>query len=664
MRSIKSKITLVICLVCALGLILSSAVTYYISYNSITQESKEKFLQTSNKYAETINGWFDGQGKIINEMANHIEFMGDLDNKSIMAYFQRELQSNTYASDVYIGFSNKKIIVGSGWIPPADFDCTQRDWYKSAIEKNGLVYSSPFLDAKSKQMMISVAKPVTKNGEVIGVIGCDLKLSSITSILEKAKIADGSYAFLLDSNNNILVHPNKAFKPTEKGLQNIKNVMNGKYLKLLSSNYVKLKDYNGEEKYFIKSKVSVNNWTVGFSIPVKVVMKPINTLILSFIVIIVITQMIAILISMYFGRKLTYPIICLSEMVNKISRLDLTYDDRHDFLLKYKDETGRLAKAFKVMNDEFAGLIKEIKNGSEDISATSEELSATTEELTSKFASINEATKNISEGIQETSASSQEISAAIEEVNSGISNLSEKALEGRNVSSQSKQRAMKIRDKGEISIERTRDIYKEKRQRVLESIEEAKVVENIKAMAETIAGISEQTNLLSLNASIEAARAGEHGKGFAVVADEVGKLAHQTSESVIVIQNTIEKLENVFKHSSDNSNDMLEFINKNVDPQFEDFQNMANQYYNDSNFVDNMSEKISTMSEEIDSAVGQVSFAIQNMAVSAQKSSEHAEVIEQSMDETVKAVEQVSKTAQNQAELAEKLNEMVIKFKI
>lgn len=664
MKSIKSKITLVICLVCALGLISSSVVTYYISYNSITKESKQKLVETSNKYAETINGWFDGQGKIVSEMANHVESMDNIDEAKIMQYFKKQLKNNIYASDVYIGFTNKKILVGSGWIAPKDFDCTQRSWYKEAIEKNGLIYSEPFMDGKTKEMMVSAAKPVTKDGQVIGVIGCDLKIGSITNILEKSKIAEKSYAFLLDSNNNILVHPNKAFQPTDKTLYNIKDIMNGQYSKSLNSNFTRIKDYDGIDKYIINSKIKVNNWTVGFAIPVKVVMGPMNTLVLSFIIVILVALIFAVLISLYFGSKLTYPIICLSEMINKSAQLDLRLDHRYDFLMNYKDEIGTLAKAFNVMNTEVAGLISQIKTGSEDMSATGEELSATTEELTAKFIEINRATKNITDGIQETSAASEEITAAIEEVNSGIDNLSGKAAEGKNISNKSKQSAIEVKNKGKLSLEKTREIYNEKKQKVLESIEEGKVVENIKDMANTIAEISEQTNLLSLNASIEAARAGEHGKGFAVVADEVRKLAEQTSQAVIAIQGTVEKLQNAFKNCSDNSTNILEFINKNVHSQFEDFQNMGEQYYNDSNFVDTMSEEISTMSAGIDAAVEQVSLAIQSMAVNAQKSSEHADIIEQSISETSKAVEQVSTTAQSQAELAEKLNSMVMKFKI
>jgi len=70
------------------------------------------------------------------------------------------------------------------------------------------------------------------------------------------------------------------------------------------------------------------------------------------------------------------------------------------------------------------------------------------------------------------------------------------------------------------------------------------------------------------------------------------------------------------------------------------------------------------MSEELTATVGQVSDAIQNVAETSLKTSEHSEMIKENIDETTNAIEQVSLTSKSQAELAQKLNEMVLKFKI
>ncbi|CUU45914.1 methyl-accepting chemotaxis protein [Clostridium beijerinckii] len=353
----------------------------------------------------------------------------------------------------------------------------------------------------------------------------------------------------------------------------------------------------------------------------------------------------------------------LREIKDFAKRLS-TYDFATAITITRGDEFGQTGVALNTAQENVSSLVKVIMENSQDLSASSEELSATVEEISSKANTIDQAVDNIASAMQESSATTEEISASIEEVDSSVNVLSSKAMDGSNNASQSKKKSMEVKNNSQKAINETRKLYIEKQEKMQKAIEDGKVVESIKVMAETIGGIAEQTNLLALNAAIEAARAGEQGKGFAVVAEEVRKLAEQSSDAVINIQDTINKVQLAFNSSINTGSDILEFISKNVEEQFNDYSEVGNKYYNDSNFVSNMSEEIAAMSEEITATVGQVSEAIQNMAQTSQKSSEGAEMIKDSMNETTKAIEQVALTAQSQAELAQKLNEMVQKFKI
>ncbi len=91
-----------------------------------------------------------------------------------------------------------------------------------------------------------------------------------------------------------------------------------------------------------------------------------------------------------------------------------------------------------------------------------------------------------------------------------------------------------------------------------------KVSDGIKQMVQTIQQISEQTNLLALNAAIEAARAGEHGRGFAVVADEVRKLAEQSRQSADQISVQVLGIESAIKESIEKGNAVAESVEKTV----------------------------------------------------------------------------------------------------
>ncbi|EKO1912655.1 methyl-accepting chemotaxis protein [Clostridium botulinum] len=367
-----------------------------------------------------------------------------------------------------------------------------------------------------------------------------------------------------------------------------------------------------------------------------------------------------ILIGLFIARNIAKPLNKIKDLAERLAN----YDFSTSITVTRGDEFGQTAVALNTAQENVNGLVKIIMENSQDISASSEELSATVEELSSKVETIDTAINNIAASMQESSAASEEISASVEEVDSSANELSQKAMEGSDNSNQFKERATEVKKNSQKAIDESRRIHLEKKSNMERAVEEGRVVDSIKVMADTIASISEQTNLLALNAAIEAARAGEQGKGFAVVAEEVRNLAEQSKDAVLSIQETIVKVQGAFKSSIDTGSDILEFINTQVMEQFDAYGETGSQYYEDSDFVSKMSEEIAAMSEEVTATLGQVSGAVQNMAISAQRSNEEADIIKDSMNETTKAIEQVAETAQSQAELAQNLNEMVHKFKI
>ena len=369
---------------------------------------------------------------------------------------------------------------------------------------------------------------------------------------------------------------------------------------------------------------------------------------------------IAILLGLFISNNINKPLKKIKEFAERLS----LYDFSNPININRKDEFGQTSVALNKAQENVNSLVKEIMENSQEISASSEELSATAEELSSKVISIDESVNNIANDMQESSAASEEISASVQEVDFSINELSEKARKESNNASKSKERATKVQNNSKEAIAETRKLYVEKEKKMIQVIENGKIVNNIKIMADTIGDIAEQTNLLALNAAIEAARAGEQGKGFAVVADEVRKLAEESTKAVTSIQDTIFMVQQAFNNSIDTGNDILQFIDTKVNDQFNAYRETGEQYYNDSDFVSKMSEEIADMSGSITATVDQVSEVIQNMAESAQKSNEQADKIKESMNETTKAIEQVALTAQSQAELAQKLNGVVQKFKI
>lgn len=373
---------------------------------------------------------------------------------------------------------------------------------------------------------------------------------------------------------------------------------------------------------------------------------------------------IAFLIIIFMAYILSENIVTPLDKIKGLASRLSSYDFSTPITITVKDEFGQTGNALNTAQENIKELIKEIMNSSSNMSASSQELSATVQEITAKIGIIDSSTVEINKSVQEASATSEEITASVEEVNSSMEELSSKAMEGSDNATQIKEKAKEVQIEAQNALEKSNSIYKEKEKHILKAIEDGKVVDEIKIMADAIAAISSQTNLLALNAAIEAARAGEQGRGFTVVADEVRRLAEQSSETVNTIQSTIVKVQDAFKNLSRNSNDILEFIIENIKPVLEQYSKSGKQYGEDGEFVSAMSEEIASMSEEVEATVNQVSEAVQILAQTSQLSAEHTGDIQVSIEETSIAMEQIAQTSQIQAEIAQKLNELVQKFKI
>jgi len=289
-------------------------------------------------------------------------------------------------------------------------------------------------------------------------------------------------------------------------------------------------------------------------------------------------------------------------------------DLTQEIKVKSKDEIADLAKALNLFLSNLRTIIKEVKITAENTLEINEVISVNSNELMENVQEVSSTTEELSAGMEETAASAEEIAATTQEIEKAVQSIAQKSQEGAEAAGEINIRAIETKDRVVEAQNKANNIFVQTKSELEEAINESKVVDQISILSQAIMEITAQTNLLALNAAIEAARAGEAGRGFSVVADEIRKLAEQSKETVIQIQNITQKVTGSVENLSNSSNKLLVFMTDNVSNEYKSMLNVAEKYSEDASFVDNLVAEFSSTSEELLASVQNILQTIEQVA--------------------------------------------------
>ncbi|MGE7623477.1 methyl-accepting chemotaxis protein [Viridibacillus sp. NPDC096237] len=369
---------------------------------------------------------------------------------------------------------------------------------------------------------------------------------------------------------------------------------------------------------------------------------------------------IAILGSVLLTRALVRPIKQINRQLKEIAEGegDLT----QELKVTTEDETGELAHSFNQMLDSLRKMMKQVADSSVHVAAASEELTANAEQTTEATSQIAQSIHEIAEGAEMQEDGAHTSFRSIEAVRTNLQKVVEQSTTVTQVAKETSEVAVNGNDSLQKVIHQM-DVINNATSNASQSIDElGKQSSEIGNIVEVITAISEQTNLLALNAAIEAARAGEHGKGFAVVADEVRKLAEQSKVSASQISDLILQTQK----GTEKAVKAIELGTKETASGMLVVEETKQGFEKILLSVDQVAERIqevNLIATNMYEAVNKVYTSVEDTLSIAKDSSSTTQIVASASEEQLATMEEITSSAETMSKMAEELQLLVSQFK-
>ncbi len=268
--------TIMIVLVVLVSTGLLSLISYRRAKSSVFSQAEEKYRVAADKYAQELTTWLNANATVVDTLAANIEYSRffDQDGEFFHNYLKSiydSLNYNGYIYDIYFTFPDNTMACASDFVGDGTVDfVNERDWYKVAAKTNELYYSPVYLDSDTKAPIITISKAVRSNGEIRGVLAADIFVTVLVDIINEADVAADSYAFLVDQNMGVIVHPNEQYKFVDKPV-GLMQVAGSPYVDVVanmvsgSNETVYVTDYDGVSRGIVVSEMKSSGWHVGIA---------------------------------------------------------------------------------------------------------------------------------------------------------------------------------------------------------------------------------------------------------------------------------------------------------------------------------------------------------------------------------------------------------------
>lgn len=593
--TIRGRIAVFVTICMTIVILLTILANVVTTRSTMVREAENLLTEEADGNAAVINEWLKQEGNMVNTMKNALATMDRDDTDAIMDYLEVNLKENENALMYYCCFGYE------GGVFPADhskldLDPTTRDWWKQAISEDSLIYTEPYTDFATGQMVVSIAEPLTIGGEQ-AVLLADITIDRLIEIVQNISADPSIQTFLLAEDGSVITHANKDFLPKEDG----NTVLTDKVrIDIDAKKAFVFTDYDGQKKYGDIGNIDVTGWKLGVTQNEKVINAQIRkNLVFPLVMDIVLLGITVSLLNLVIGKMLR-PMDNMKQFVkervigqehgktyeNEVEEIKYLIGELEERFIatirKTKQESSTIQDKMTTTDDK----VKIISGNIMEISATMEETGASVEAQTESIQSIDDTCAEVTQAVDKLAEEAQSMAARAGEIQQRVEKLVPELM----------------RDK-----ENAATMTEDSRVRLAEAIHGTEVINQIVEVSGAIQEIASQTNLLALNASIEAARAGEAGKGFAVVAEEIKNLSNITGKEIGKVDELTSKVLESVKALSGESNSILAFLDGVIMKDYDQFGEIAEKYKDDAFYFAGISTNLGAGAEELSASVQNIS---------------------------------------------------------
>lgn len=546
--------------------------------------------------------------------------------------------------------------------------------FRAILESGKPMIMEPYsyvLDGK-EVLMTSIAAPVIVNGKGIGITGVDIALDKIDDLISEYTFYETGFAGLISNEGIVISHENKELLGTnyfessamithEANDRVKRSVLEGKQDIISGYSNVLQTDV-----YRLFTPIEIEGidtpWSAFLAVPLKEITEEADKQVMIIVTICIIITIVLTILILLVTRTITIPIREVVTIGENMAKRDFS-TELNEEKLKRKDEIGELLKIFQTIGESMREVIGRIQESSNKVFQGANVLEEGSRQSASAASEVAHSIEEVSKAAEEQMQSAEESAKAMENMSEGVQQVADSAsvvAEKANDMDEKVKEGQTSVSEAIIQMEKIQEETKKTKAVITQLKDGAEHIEQIVAM---ITSISEQTELLALNAAIEAARAGEAGKGFAVVAEEVRKLADETKESAMEIQQIVQSIQSFTSdatHSMDaNELEVNEGMNKIsvVSDVFKQIVFIISEVVEEIESLATTSEQMSAMSQE-------VLAASEEIANGTQVASSHTQQVAAAAEEQLATTEEILSTSQSLKQLANDLNRLLKQFTV